>query len=382
MNGRGGVRTEPSRGAGIHAAQHEDLTYAKVRLTEGRWSSADADGCPGSRTRWPLAAVVLWNMTRDASCPGATSSTSVDLHAGADQGSASCRICLLQMGSADTTSSRAREVERDGRRRWRGGSWGGGPGLRPPADLGAHAGRDRALRGRYGCKGLLDGSATVEGLTIARTCAGPSCGRWPGRRVDRPSWTRSWPVTTAAGFASRPAAWPAGDRRGEDGGLDARGGVRDQPTDLLARVLTGLGCTDFPELLRPFVSLLRRLDRLWATARSRTPHASRLRLPRALVEKDALGAHGRLARAGRARPALRRLVTEARDDWTGRCGRGTPDRAASSRPEMVRGLRHGDARRAIRDARTRSSLSLGSLRQPPSAVAGTALDVASRPSRR
>jgi len=122
---------------------------------------------------------------------------------------------------------------------------------------------------------------------------------------------------TAAGFRKQAgclAARPTAEAKTAAWTLAVESG--DQPTDLLRELLTGLGCTDFPELLRPFVEpYFDGLDRLWA---DRTiENATRVAVygfPSRLVEKDALArTDAWLAQDGHA-PALRRLVTEARDD--------------------------------------------------------------------
>jgi len=311
-------------GADFTLLNDDDLTYAKVRLTGGQLEFLQTRL---SEFEDPMARSLLWsslwNMTRDAELTGSGFIEFVDLHAAAESEVGVVQNLLQQAGSVLDyyLPPGLAEVERD---RMAAVAWRELGTSAPGSDHQLVWARTLAATARSEnaaqlLAGLLDGSATVEGLTVDTDL------RWTFlRALAQGGWIEQKELDaeleldgSAAGrrkhagcLAARPtaAAKEAAWRLAVESG--------DQPTDLLRELLTGFGAADSPELLQPFVEpYFGALDRIWAerTIENATRIAS-LGFPRRLVEQGALDrTNVWLAQDGHA-SALRRLVTEARDD--------------------------------------------------------------------
>jgi aminopeptidase N len=302
----------------------DDLTYAKVRLTgdqvaflRDRLSGFDD---PMARS---LLWSALWNMTRDAELPGSDFLTFVELHAAAESEIGVVQNLLLQTGTVLDyyVPPEVAEAERD---RMTAVAWRELGAAAPGSDHQLIWARTFAETARSEAASrlllsLLDGTAAVEGLAVDTDL------RWAFlRALARGGWIDQKELdaelerdATAGGrrkHAGALAARPTSEAKQAAWRLAVESG--DQPNDLLRELLAGLGAADLPELLRPFVEpYFDGLDRIWEqrTIENATRIAA-LGFPSRLVEPGTLARTEEwLAQDGHA-PALRRLVSEARDD--------------------------------------------------------------------
>jgi aminopeptidase N len=320
-----GVRTDlESIGGEFTLINDDDLTYAKVRLTGAQVDylrerlSAFEDAMARS-----LLWSSLWNMTRDGVLSGRDFVEFVDRHAAAESEIGVVQNLMLQTGTVldfylrpELVGAAAELAAGTARRELAAAAPGSDQQLVWARALAETARTDDGYRV---LEGLLDGSQVVEGLTVDADL------RWVmlralarGGRVDKPELDAELERdATAAGrrkLAGCLAARPTAEAKAAAWALAVESG--DQPTDLLRELLTGLSATDDLDLLRPFVEpYFDGLDEVWA---DRTiENAARIAVlgfPSRLVERDVLErTDAWLTEDGHA-PALRRLVTEARDD--------------------------------------------------------------------
>jgi aminopeptidase N len=302
----------------------DDLTYAKVRFGARATAYLEANL---SRFTDPLARSLcwssLWNMTRDAELPGSEFIAFVDKHAGAESEIGVLGNLLRQVGfvldlylAPETRATAAATAEAMARRELRAARPGSDHQLAWLRFLGAVAYSAEALDL---LESLLAGDTSVEGLPVNSDL------RWlflgtlagAGRVTETALAAELERDNTAAGqlhHAAALAARPSAEAKADAWRLAVESG--DQPNDLLHNTLDAMARPDQTDLLRPFVEpYFSILDAVWA---GRTiENAGRivsLGFPRLLVEPATLDhADAWLAQPDHA-PALRRLVTEARDD--------------------------------------------------------------------
>jgi len=302
----------------------DDLTYAKVRLTEAQVDylrerlSAFEDAMARS-----LLWSSLWNMTRDGVLSGRDFIEFVDRHAAAESEIGVVQNLMLQTGTVldfylrpELVGAAAELAAGTARRELAAAGPGSDHQLVWARALAETARGDDDYRA---LEGLLDGSQVVEGLTVDADL------RWVmlralarDGRVGQPELDAELERdATAAGRRKQAgclAARPTAEAKAAAWALAVESG--DQPTDLLRELLNGLSGTDRLDLLRPYVEpYFGVLDKVWAdrTIENATRIAA-LGFPSRLVEPDTLArTDAWLAEDGHA-PALRRLVTEARDD--------------------------------------------------------------------
>jgi aminopeptidase N len=302
----------------------DDLTYAKVRLSAQqveylRPRLSAFDDAMARSLLWSS----LWNMTRDGVLPGLDFIDLVDRHAAAESEIGLVQNLVQQTGSVlafylrpELADAGAERAAATARRELLAAAPGSDHQLvwaRALADF-AHTDADYAV-----LEALLSGEQTVSGLAVDTDL------RWTflhalarGGRADLPELDAELARdTTAAGRRKRAgclAARPTAAAKAEAWQLAVESG--DQPTDLLRELLAGRADTSDPDLLRPYVEpYFAVLDKVWAdrTIENATRIAA-LGFPARLVEPATLDrANAWLAEDGHA-PALRRLVTEARDD--------------------------------------------------------------------
>ncbi len=314
----------------------EDLTYAKVRFNAGQLAYAreHLSAFDDSMAR-SLLWSALWNMTRDGELSGVDFIEIVDRHASGESEIGVVQNLVQQVGAVldfyldpaltDHAGERAAAMAR---RELHAAEQGSDHQLVWARALASFARTD----GDYAAlQGLLSGEESVPGLAVDADL------RWAflralardGRADESALDAELFRDDTASGrrehagcLAARPtpqakaAAWTAAFESG------------DQPNDLLRELLTGLTGTDRPELLRPYVEpYFAALDKAWSDRTiENAMRIAALGFPARLVEPRTLDrANAWLAEDGHA-PALRRLVTEARDDLS----RALRARAAST----------------------------------------------------
>ena len=320
-----GARTAFEVGAGeFTLLNDEDLTYAKVRLNEGQVEylrehlSAFED--PMARS---LLWSSLWNMTRDAELSGSDFIEFVDRHAEAESEVGTVQNLVQQTGTVidyylgyPDNAMAAGVAAATAIRELRAAGPGSDHQLVWARALAQHTRFD----GHFTLfKALLDGSETLDGLTVDADLrwtflrALARAGRVNEAELDA-ELERDGTATGRRKHAGCLAARPTPEAKAAAWALAVESG--DQPTDLLRELLTGMSATDDLSLLGIYVEpYFEALDKVWA---NRTiENASRvvvLGFPHRLVEEDTLTrTEAWLGEEGHA-PALRRLVTEARDD--------------------------------------------------------------------
>ena len=325
-----GARTELELGAESVGGEFtlindDDLTYAKVRLTgeQVEYLRERLSGFEDPMAR-SLLWSSLWNMTRDGVLSGRDFTEFVDRHAAAESEIGTVQNLVQQTGmvidyylgypDADMAAAVAATTAL---RELRAAAPGSDHQLVWARALAQHARSDA----HYALlEGLLDESDnTLDGLTVDADL------RWTflralarGGRVDQAGLDAELERdATAAGrrkHAGCLAARPTREAKAAAWTLAVESG--DQPTDLLRELLTGLSATDDLDLLRRYVEpYFGALDKVWADRSiENATRIAVLGFPSRLVEQDTLTrTDAWLAEDGHA-PALRRLVTEARDD--------------------------------------------------------------------
>jgi aminopeptidase N len=302
----------------------DDLSYCKVVLNEDQLDfayehlSAFADAMPRS-----LIWSALWNMTRDGVLSGRRFLEFVDRHAGAES-----QVGVLANLLRQTSFVLDFYLTAEGR----------AAALEPVAEMAerelraAPPGSDKQLAwARFfadaGCRpldhaflvGLLDGTVTLEGLTVDADLRWEfllglaSAGAAGQARIDAElerDQTASGYRNHAGCLAARPlpqAKAEAWRRTVAEPG--------DQPKDLIHALLTGFARAGQQDLLTGYVApYFEALDRIWAERTIENASAIvSLAFPGLLVDERTLAAADAWL-AGRHAPALRRLVLEERDD--------------------------------------------------------------------
>ena len=302
----------------------DDLSYTKIALNENQLAfaydhlSAFADPMPRS-----LIWAALWDMTRDGVLPGLRFLEFVDRHAGAESQVAVLSNLLRQASFVldhyldDAKRAAALEpvaamAERELR-------------AAPPASdkqlawarFAAEAGcrpRDHAF-----LAGLLDGTATLEGLTVDADLRWElllglaAAGAADRQQIDAElagDPTASGHRNHAGALAARPL--PEAKAEVWRSTVLATG---DQPNDLIRTLLTGFARPGQNELTAAYAEpYFEALDRIWAerTIENASTIVSNA-FPGLLVDERTLATADAWL-AGEHAPALRRLVLEERDD--------------------------------------------------------------------
>jgi aminopeptidase N len=301
----------------------DDLSYCKVTLNEAQLEfafehlSAFRDPMPRS-----LLWSSLWNMTRDGVLPGRRFLEFVDRHAAAESEIGVLSHLLRQAGlvldlylSPENRAAAAGPVAELAQRGLRAAPSGSDHQLAWARFAATAAARpeDHAL-----LTGLLDGSATLEGLAVDTDLrwlfllALASAGLADRARLDEElaaDETASGRRKHAGCLAARPLA----EAKAEAWRTVTATG--DQPNDLLNALLNGFQRASQTELTAPYAEpYFAALDEIWAqrTIENATTIVSG-GFPEYLVDERTLAlADGWLA--GEHAPALRRLVSEGRDD--------------------------------------------------------------------
>jgi aminopeptidase N len=312
-------------GADFHLLNDDDLTYAKVRLTDAQVEflrehlSAFED--PMARS---LLWSALWNMTRDAELPGLVFLEFVDRHAAAES-QVGVAQNLLHQTETVLEFYLAPQAAQEGARRAAAMTRRELTAAIPGSDHQLTWARGFAAAARSQddfalLEALLEGTQTIDGLaldahlrwTFLRALA--RGGRADQSRLDAElvrDATASGRRKHAGCLAARPTA------EAKQAAWQLAVGSGDQPTDLLDEVLLGFGAaSDRPQLLRPFVEpYFAALDETWAQRSIENAlRVAELAFPSRLIDEETLArTDGWLGEDGHA-PALRRLVLEARDD--------------------------------------------------------------------
>jgi aminopeptidase N len=302
----------------------DDLTYCKLGLNTGQLAfvhehlSAFRDPMPRS-----LLWSALWNMTRDGVLPGRRFLGFVDLHAAAeseisvldnllDQASLVVDYFLNEQNRAEALAPLAAMALRE----LRAARAGSDHQLAWARFFGTHAHRpeDLAL-----LEGLLEGSAEIPGLAVDAdlrwrflvTLAG--AGRADQARIDA-ELDRDRTASGHRHHAECLAARPLPEAKAEV--WEYVVGGRDWPKDLLRAVLSGFARADQVPLIAPYAEpYFAALDRIWAERTiENASTVVRGAFPGLCVDEATLAmADAWLDQPGHA-PALRRLVSEQRDD--------------------------------------------------------------------
>ena len=302
----------------------DDLSYCKIVLNESQLAfgyehlSAFADPMPRS-----LIWSALWNMTRDGVLSGRRFLEFVNRHAAAES-----EVGVLSNLLRQTSFVLDYYLTAEGR----------AAALEPAAEMAerelraAPPGSDKQLAwarffANAGCRprdhafltGLLDGTVTLEGLTVDADLRWEfllglaGAGAADQERIDAElerDRTASGHRNHAGALAARPlpeAKAEAWRRTVTEPG--------DQPKDLIHALLTGLATAGQQELLTGYVEpYFAALDRIWAERTIENASAIvSLAFPGLLVDERTLAAADAWL-AGQHAPALRRLVLEERDD--------------------------------------------------------------------
>jgi aminopeptidase N len=300
------------RNAQFVLVNDDDLSYCKVTLSEEQLEfafehlSAFRDPMPRS-----LLWSALWDMTRDGVLPGRRFLEFVDRHAAAETEIGVLANLLRQAGTVlDLYLSPENRA----------------------AALGAPAGSDHQLawarffaaaaarpRDHELLGALLDGSATLSGLAVDTDLrwefllALASAGLADRARLDAElaaDETASGRRKHAGCLAARPLA----EAKAEIWRTVTASG--DQPNDLLSALLDGFRRADQAELIAPYAEpYFAALDEIWAqrTIENATTIVTGA-FPAFLVDGRTLALADEWLAGPEHAPALRRLVSEGRDD--------------------------------------------------------------------
>ena len=302
----------------------DDLSYCKVMLNPAQLAFA-FEHLSHFRDPMPRSLLwsSLWNMTRDGVLPGLRFLEYVDRHAAAESeiGVLSnlltqCSLVLDYYLTAENRAAAVEPVAAMAERELRAAPAGSDHQLAWVRFYAAAAARPADYEF---LSGLLDGTVTLESLAmdadlrwkILLGLAG--AGVADVARIDA-ELARDQTASGNRHHAACLAARPSADAKAEVWRIVTAPG--DQPKDMLRARLGGFARADQTELIAPYVEpYFESLDRIWA---ERTiENASTIvsgAFPGLLVDPDTLArADAWLATGGHA-PALRRLVSEGRDD--------------------------------------------------------------------
>jgi aminopeptidase N len=301
----------------------DDLSYCKVTLDDAQLAylaehlSTFNDPLPRS-----LLWSSLWNMTRDAVLPGRRFIEFVNRHAGAES-----HVGVLSNLLNQTTFVLGYYLDEQNR----------AAALKPVAAMAerelhsAAPGSDKQLAwarcyAQVGSRsqdhafltGLLDGSATLDGLTVDADLRwefvlGLASAGVADQAVIDAELARDHTASGHRNHAGALAARPLPEAKAE--AWRAVTDHRDQPKDVLRARLAGFARPGQNELIAPYAEpYFAELDRIWAerTIENASTIVTRA-FPSSLVDEATLALADAWL-AGQHAPALRRLVLEERDD--------------------------------------------------------------------
>ena len=323
LEGESAALPEDIGAAAFVLVNDDDLSYCKVVLSEDQLAfayehlSTFTDPMPRS-----LIWSSLWNMTRDGVLPGRRFLDFVNRHAAAESEVGVLSNLLRQAAfvlayylDAENRAAAQEPVAAMAERELRAAAPASDKQLawaRFSAEAGCRA-KDHAF-----LSGLLDGTVTLEGLTVDADLRwefvlGLASAGVAGQAAIDAELTRD---QTASGHRNHTrclAARPLPEAKAEVWRAVTAPG--DQPNDLLQALLSGFARSGQAELIAPYAEpYFESLDRIWAerTIENAATIVSS-GFPHLLVDERTLALADAWL-AGEHAPALRRLVSEGRDD--------------------------------------------------------------------